>query len=108
MQIKTRIENKKVVDSAVRGFGYKDKKGRRIGAAWCIGTADSVPVPDASWGYGILPVGQYFTFWAQSTRDDATYGASQRTHYFSTMTEAVNARDAYLAAARIRAAKVGA
>lgn len=87
-------------------FGFKDSKGRALGAV--IVTGECHYVDDANdernW-YSMVKPGHYFYLYTQATRDGKTFGASQSRSYFKTTVSREFAITAYLKGAAKRAAK---
>lgn len=104
---KSGITSRSPVSVKMVSFGVRDSKGRVMGAQLVTYEAVFKPLgADLKMWYNIAP-GRYYALRVWATRDDKTYGATQSTKYFATVSERELAIKKYLAAAKKRATAKG-
>ncbi len=106
MNYKSRVAKETKSKQRVVSFGVKDSRGREIGAQIRTWETDFESAsPEVKMWYAIKP-GHYFSLNVHAVRGGISYGASQPTHYFTTVSERNAAIEKYLAQARKRAGKI--
>lgn len=106
VEVKTTYGGKQQnVDFVLFEFDIEDAKGRRIGVHVKTYEVDFVEASEGQYSSCNLPVGHYFALNCHATRDGASYGAYQKTQFFTSEAERSEALEKYLANAKKRAAK---
>lgn len=87
-------------------FGFRDYRGRRVGAQIATWNAQMEPgLEDGKYGRSTLPPGPAFGLRCMATRNSVCFGAWQQEQWFATVEERDAAITRYLDGARKRAAR---